>query len=324
MKLISLVLFLITITLNATEINVKNFGAKGDGVSDDWDSFQKALDYAYKNKDVNQIFIPNGQYKISKTIIIYGSNLSIVGESKDKTILFKNGNLGWWGDLVYICGLVPGNKYYDSKTQKEYFYKGSKVYSQNIIIKNLSFKSTSANEEINNIGIVNSNNVTIDSCNFLESSNSNIAIVNDAAKYDNNNIVIKNCIFQNAKTHNLRVLSMNTGKYNANSVSVINSRFYQTGTTNAKELRNKHVHIWYRGGVGSKNIKLTVDNCTFDKSGVIHSTVNANNLVIENSNLAGGYVISNSAKLYPNSKVEMKNIKTDTNSSKEILGVKND
>lgn len=322
MKLVTLILFIISITLNATEINVKNFGAKGDGVSDDWNSFQKALDYAYKNKNVNQIFIPNGQYKISKTIIVYGSNLSIRGESKEKTLLIKNVNLGWWGDLMYVCGLVPGNKYYDSKTGKEYFYKGNKIPSENIIIKSLSFKSASADKVINNIGIVNSNNVTIDNCIFLGSSNSNVAIVNDAKKCGNNNIIIKNCIFQKAGTHNLRVLSMNAGKYNANSVSVIDSKFYQTGFTDSKELKNKNVHIWYRGGIGSKNIKLKVQNCTFDKSGVVHSTVNANNLVIENSNLAGGYIISNSSKLYPNSKVEIRNIKTNTNSAKEISGIK--
>lgn len=58
-------------------INVKNFGAKGNGLNDDTNSLQKAI-----NK-YNNIFIPNGNYIISNldisgNKIIYGQTSSIL------------------------------------------------------------------------------------------------------------------------------------------------------------------------------------------------------------------------------------------------------
>lgn len=54
-------------------VSVKDFGAVGDGVTDDTQAFQAALDYA---SGLRQVFIPAGRYKITDTLNLYkGSNV---------------------------------------------------------------------------------------------------------------------------------------------------------------------------------------------------------------------------------------------------------
>lgn len=62
-------------------INVKAFGAKGDGVTDDTPAFQKAIEEAKKDPRIpRKIFIPNGFYHIS-SLNLTNLNIKIEGES---------------------------------------------------------------------------------------------------------------------------------------------------------------------------------------------------------------------------------------------------
>lgn len=60
----------------ASIINVKEFGAIGNGVCDDSDAIQKAIDHA--NKHGRTVQIPKGTYLISKPIVLNGCTL--IGE----------------------------------------------------------------------------------------------------------------------------------------------------------------------------------------------------------------------------------------------------
>lgn len=72
------------------QINVKNFGAKGDGQSDDTPAFTMAIAEINKNNSVKKIhtvlFIPSGEYKLSKPIIL-NKYISLEGEFANATIL---------------------------------------------------------------------------------------------------------------------------------------------------------------------------------------------------------------------------------------------
>src|ERR1700741_3527897 len=50
------------------ELNVRDFGAKGDGVTDDGPAFQKALD-ALATAGGGTLFVPEGQYAIVTPVI---------------------------------------------------------------------------------------------------------------------------------------------------------------------------------------------------------------------------------------------------------------
>lgn len=54
-----------------TFVNIKSFGAKGDGVSDDTLSIQQAIDYC-KSNSKSILFFPEGNYAISNKIIAAG------------------------------------------------------------------------------------------------------------------------------------------------------------------------------------------------------------------------------------------------------------
>ena len=71
------------------DVSIKDFGAVGDGVNDDTESIQKALN---KFQGKGRILIPEGTFLVSSTIII-PSNTHLSGEGKDSVIKMKS-NVG--------------------------------------------------------------------------------------------------------------------------------------------------------------------------------------------------------------------------------------
>ena len=65
-------------------INVKHFGAYGDGIHDDTDAIQRAIDYAQRKSTEPihvTVFLPRGYYVISRTLDINITKISLVGDS---------------------------------------------------------------------------------------------------------------------------------------------------------------------------------------------------------------------------------------------------
>ena len=84
--ILSLLLVLFASSLLSTQtpvplpiINVKDYGAKGDGVSDDTDEIQAAIDAADKLGGAI-VFVPTGHYLVSSTLTL-GSNMQFLGSS---------------------------------------------------------------------------------------------------------------------------------------------------------------------------------------------------------------------------------------------------
>ncbi len=65
-------------------LNLKDFGAKGDGVSDDTQALQAAISAAVAQSKT--LWMPNGTYKFSETLRVTNSNgVTIIGEDPRKT-----------------------------------------------------------------------------------------------------------------------------------------------------------------------------------------------------------------------------------------------
>lgn len=110
--------------LNYERVNVREFGAKGDGVTDDSDAIQNAINYALnlngKTYSVApHVVIPKGEYVINKTITItkpsghgnsvtYPCHITIEGEGRSGTKLIINAdNIA--GMHIYNMGINLSN-----------------------------------------------------------------------------------------------------------------------------------------------------------------------------------------------------------------------
>lgn len=113
-------------------VDVRAFGAKGDGITDDTAAIQEAINYCIQNK--KKLFFPNGVYRCTpilnhKTADPYGGDyalfingtISMIGESEHDTI-FKTTKLDGTlpdGSKNGYVGLI-GCKALEDKTQKLY------------------------------------------------------------------------------------------------------------------------------------------------------------------------------------------------------------
>ena len=102
--------------IEGAAVNVKDFGAKGDGVTDDTTAIQAAITYAETfnvttNKGGRRVFIPAGEYVISSTITLAKNKLcQLVGEGQLLTTLSYTGS----GVAVEVLG--------DNTGQNQSFY----------------------------------------------------------------------------------------------------------------------------------------------------------------------------------------------------------
>ena len=102
--------FAVCISLSAREFNVRDYGAKGDGKTDDTAAIQAAADAAVKagnsQFDHRSIYFPPGRYKLNGTITL--ANISLRGEDAeliqtDKTAVTFNYSDFW---SVRVTGLT--------------------------------------------------------------------------------------------------------------------------------------------------------------------------------------------------------------------------
>ncbi|GGJ49585.1 right-handed parallel beta-helix repeat-containing protein [Virgibacillus salexigens] len=85
--------------LDSLNVNVKDFGAVGDGTTDDTESFQRALNLSKTNKSVN-VRVPAGVYRMTNELIIYSNtnltvdNSAVINRDHDMYMIL-NGDRGF-------------------------------------------------------------------------------------------------------------------------------------------------------------------------------------------------------------------------------------
>lgn len=69
--------------VSGRQVDIRTFGAKGDGTTDDTDAFARAL----REVDADILLIPQGRYLLSDQLIIDRSRLVVRGAGSEKTVL---------------------------------------------------------------------------------------------------------------------------------------------------------------------------------------------------------------------------------------------
>lgn len=168
-------------TYNVDKVNVSNFGAKGDGVTDDTQAFNNALSFLPKKTSYVQspnsaltLYIPNGIYKIKEVEAV---NCSIIGESSTGTI------------IQYVDSGTNGITFIHLQTASY----GPKTIVSNLYFSSGIFSNRKTSVEFNNcffgagsISILQTSDVFIKGCIFDQTADcikveqsTNISILNN-------------------------------------------------------------------------------------------------------------------------------------------------
>jgi len=270
-------------------VRVQDFGAKGDGVTDDTEAIQKAVRYCFDNKASVLQFESNKVYKLDSersqnSIVLYGSNLSVEGSGA--TLLKTASRGGFWGDVLDVCGLMDGYIYPGMGK-----YSGGSIPAENITVRNLIIKHSTQPKSMNSIGIINVNNVLLENVTCIDSPQTAFAVVSDAKDRPVDKVILRNCHAINSGYHAYRVSLQKT----ADTLNVLLENCSSEGIRNAevnfKEAVGDKAHLWYRAATKSPSVSLRVQGCKFDGSGAILTTQGARNLVIQDSTIDGGVLL---------------------------------
>lgn len=165
-------------------VSVKDFGAVGDGVTDDRDAIQAAITHATTNNIA--IYVPSGTYYIpnNKPSLSYTGNLTMFGDGMYSSILYYNdsvqvtrrdfitssnsGNLNL-RDLCLSCDWGANGNYTQRSQMTEIYSDGT----GNAVVTSCRF----TNSRYMSLILVNFNSVTVNGCNFENGSRDGCRII---------------------------------------------------------------------------------------------------------------------------------------------------
>ena len=90
-----------------------NFPVKGDGIADDSDAIQQAINKVQDASNMGIVFVPEGRYRITKTIYVWPS-IRVIGYGGNRPVLVLGDNTPGYQDpqnekyMVFFAGGRPG------------------------------------------------------------------------------------------------------------------------------------------------------------------------------------------------------------------------
>ena len=199
-------------------LNAKDFGAKGDGISDDTQFLQNAIDIAIKEK--RELYLPNGIYLITKPLHAELSNaeqLTIIGEWP--TIKAKNGmdsviNLKSYNAKLHLQRINFDANHKANNAINADFNGDEIIFEQitvmyaisdglNLIGEEAIFTNVVAWENSGNgVNCISCRKITFFSSNFMQNGKSGIVV--DGGK-NSDNIVLDNTWSEKNKMYGIHI-----------------------------------------------------------------------------------------------------------------------
>lgn len=241
-------------TFGARDLYPQWWGAKGDGVADDTQAFQRVLNLSKTNSGIT-VVVPKGIYTVTKILLIYGNtrlslNHNAVMKRFHDDSFFLNGDYGaqydryeGQGNIIIEGGMLDGNiiQYPDA-------FNGINIaHANNVTIRDITIKDISWAHAID---INASSNVLVHNCKFLGYKNAadgsryfSEAIQIDAmtklgftafGKYDgtpSRNITVRDCYFGPSGTEGTAAWPAGVGTHGAihdvwaHNIKIVNNTF---------------------------------------------------------------------------------------------------
>lgn len=175
-------------------INVQNFGAKGDGSTDDTAAIQQALD-AGASQNL-PIYVPSGTYTVSgrhgafRAILTYRSNTMVFGDGDSSVIKVKDNQVGKGDDYMILAPAAAGP-------------------TNNVVFRNFKLDGNGTkNLQPANVPILHAYGIYVD---------------------QGDNITIRDCLFRNLPGPSAIVLGNNTSPASTSNAKIVNNRFHGSG-----------------------------------------------------------------------------------------------
>jgi hypothetical protein len=232
-------------TVNEYGLNVKEFGALGDGQHNDAPAFQKALDEAFRQKKT--LHIPSGKYYFPSTsTVTVPSGVVMEGTGIDNCLIFTDSVT----DTIYPALI--------------------NIAGENIQLRGMSFsggRPVAADQRSSLIGgrfcVINisfdttpSKNVLIENCKISDAYGKGIM-------FQGKEIMIKSCIFLRLGRYNIDFKPIdgaisNFGRNECADISILNNTFNYIGTHAVSSFRINRLtiegnHLSQISGIGLAN-----------------------------------------------------------------------
>lgn len=264
-----------------TLLNIKKFGAKGDGRTDDFNSIQNCINYAVKHPHT-RILVPFGTYLISHELTLDYTNgiIEIIGEK----VLNKNPSL----QCINHTSMLTVRGYFGNVSTGIFILKNLNI------IGNFNARLINASTLINNdkwftgLKITDKKEALIDNVNvsdvygegiYISTTDPESKLVNSRFK----KVTIKNCVINNCWGYNPLTDSYGDGLYIADvaSADVVNNK-----------IKNNFISTGYLGRCGivieytSENCKI-LNNIIFGYDRAIHVEADYGNHLIKGNVITG-------------------------------------
>lgn len=99
----------------AIYVTAEGFGARGDGIADDTEAIQKAIDKSLESASQGIVFIPEGRYRLTKALTVWAS-VRLIGYGANRPVFVLGPNTPGYQDqnnesyLIFFTGGRPGGR----------------------------------------------------------------------------------------------------------------------------------------------------------------------------------------------------------------------
>lgn len=246
-------------------MNVKQFGAKGDGVTDETILLGKIFSFVNTNDIVKTIVFPKGTYNVSDTIRVY-SNINIEGEGVGNTTIKFTSTSETGANNHYLL----------------YFYTAS-----NLNVKNIKFEGAKNPTDYtipltqwwHGLTLAYSSNITIEKCEFDNFFTSGISIRNSSNILINDNDFSSNGwndIAITRETDNIKITNNRFNNIASRGVNAEDGTFEQPCTNTLIEGNTfKTLNTSYQPrAINFANGSLSGDNHRYKNITISNNTIN--------------------------------------------------